>query len=644
MGCICYSLKSVTPFYCQYLAETRPDSALEIHLDTCDFSEEEIKEIFSTPRESIMIATGKMTEAWDRDAAVRQLSAAILGGADCVELRLDMPRDIREWLTTLAFNKECLVMLSYYNSHETPSKEILERTADSAFTYGADVVKIVTAGRSKEDYERILSLYDKYKPSTLMAYVAGENSTRSLLRAQDKGAPFFYLSPRHGGETFTGELCYSDLSKPGQILLRGEVTLPGSSSMAQRSILMASLCEGPTTIFGVTYSQGIQDALSVAQQLGAEVSAMPDKVTVTGHQDIPARGLVVKDNVINVGESRLLARYCIPIAGLSRRPVTIIGEGALLGAEVDEYSDALGKTGLKVEYTEGRFLPVKVSGVMDGTDLSLDGSYGPEMISGLVVALSQCASPSEVYVHHEGSQLNLDLAATIGSWFGMEDDMSFFDYDEFSRTIHVRGSQRLKPVGGMALEGDWSCAAYLMAAAAMVGKLTFKGLKPDSEQAESLMMDMMDDGGIDIFREDNGDITVHRSIICPFSFVLADMPDLLAPLMVMALRAGGESCLQGFGDLRKTEAERAETLIRELRKLGADIWLEGQDIIIQGDEKFELRGGRCSCHGDPWIALALSVAGLICRKPLKIEGVECAEKVFPGFFKILGSLQGDNNT
>ena len=73
MGCICYSLKSVTPFYCQYLAETRPDSALEIHLDTCRFTEDEIKETFSTPRESIMIATGKIEGEWDRDAAVRQL-------------------------------------------------------------------------------------------------------------------------------------------------------------------------------------------------------------------------------------------------------------------------------------------------------------------------------------------------------------------------------------------------------------------------------------------------------------------------------------------------------------------------------------------------------------------------------------------
>ncbi|MBO4570945.1 MAG: type I 3-dehydroquinate dehydratase [Bacteroidales bacterium] len=639
MGCICYSLKSVTPFYCQYLAETRPDSAIEIHLDTCGFTEEEIKETFSTPRESIMIATGKMEGEWDRDAAVRQLSAAILAGADCVELRLDMPRDIREWLTTLAFNKECLVMFSYYNSHETPSTEVLEGIANTAFTYGADVVKIVTAERSQEDCDRLISLYDKYKPSTLMAFAAGDNATRTLLRAQEKGAPFFYLSPRHGGETFTGELCYSDLSKPGHIVLRGEATMPGSSSMAQRSILMAALCEGPTAIFGVSDCAAVRDAISVARQLGADILEEEGKITVTGHQDIQARGLVAKDNIISVGESALLARYCIPLAGLSRRSVTVTGEGTLLAMEVNEYSEALSKTGLKVEYTSGRFLPVSVSGAMDGADLNLDGTCGPDMISGLVLALSQCASPSEVYVHNEGSQLNLDLAATIGSWFGMEDNMSLFEYDEFSRTFHVRGAQRLKPVGGMVLEGDWGCAAYLMAAAAIAGKVTFKGLKSDSEQAESLMMDMMDDGGIDIFREDNGDITVHRSIICPFSFVLADMPDLLAPLMILALRAGGESCLQGLYDLRKDDALRAELIIKEFRRIGADVWIEGNDIYIQGDEKLELRGGRCSSHGDPWLAVALQTVSIICRKPLRIDGIECAEKVFPGFFKLIESLR-----
>lgn len=639
MGCICYSLKSVTSFYCQYLADTRPEAALEVHLDSCNFSQEEIKELFSTPREAIMIATGRLCGEWDRDAAVADLSAAILAGADCVEIRLDMPQDIRNWLVSLAFNKGCQLILSYYNSSKTPSKEELVKIADSAFSQGADVVKIVTAGRSVEDMERVASLYADYNPSSLMAFTAGDHALRSLFKARDAGAPFFYISPRHGGETFTGELCYSDLSKAGQILLSGSVRLPGSSSVAQRSILLASLCEGTTTIYGVSHSDDVGSALSLALQLGAEVSSEGDKVTITGHQDIPARGLVAKDDTLFVGSSGLLARYCIPIAGLSRRGVTVAGADSLSTSDIAEYREALSAIGLTVEYTGGRHLPVKVSGTMDGTDLRIDGAAGPDMISGMVLALSQCSSPSEIYVHNEGSRLNLDLSATIGSWFGMEDDMSFFEYDEFSRTIHVRGGQRLKPVGGMALEGDWECATYLMAAAAMFGKVTFKGLSTESEQAASLMMDMLDDGGIDIFREDNGDITVHRSIICPFSFRIIDMPALFAPLMLLALRAGGESCIQGLGEISPDGMLRADACIREFKRIGADIWMEGDDVYILGDEKLVLNGGSCSCHGDPWLAVALSIASLLCRKPLKIEGVECAERVFPGFFTILESLK-----
>jgi len=50
MGRICFSLKKTSASYCRFLAEVRPDDAIEVRLDENEFEEAEIRDIFSCPR------------------------------------------------------------------------------------------------------------------------------------------------------------------------------------------------------------------------------------------------------------------------------------------------------------------------------------------------------------------------------------------------------------------------------------------------------------------------------------------------------------------------------------------------------------------------------------------------------------------
>lgn len=361
MGLICYSLQKVSPFFCVFMAETRADHAVEIRLDLCDFTEDDIKNIFSTRRKSILVAAGHISSEWDEETAVRQLSAAILAGADCVDIGVEMPLESRNWLMSLAMNKGCLIILSYHNYRYTPPTGELIKIADTAYQAGADMVKIVTTAETAEDAARVISLYDSehFKNDTLIAFAMGIKGVASRLDSYTHGAPLFYMAPRRGKQTAKGQLCYSDFVKPREIMLRGDVPLPESKSVAQRAILLAALCEGETNLYGFHGSEDSESALSVAIQLGAEISVDGDKLTIIGHQNIPENGLVVKDNTFYVGESGLLARLCIPLAGLSKEPVRIVGEKTLLQRKVSEHKGALKKMGLTIEYTEGDYLDRK---------------------------------------------------------------------------------------------------------------------------------------------------------------------------------------------------------------------------------------------------------------------------------------------
>ncbi len=639
MGLICYSLSRIDPFYCRFFAEGRPGNAVEIRLDLSDFNEAQIKEIFSIARESYLVAAAHISREYDSQKAVRQLSAAIMAGADYVDISLDMDQPSRAWLISLALNTGCRIILSYHNYKCTPSADELAMIADSAFRESADIVKIVTTAEKEEDNDTVISLYKRYKPETLIAFAMGLKGVESRLESYHLGAPLFYLTPRRGFETADGQFCYYDFVKPQSKILKGEPKIPASKSMAQRAILLAAMSEGKTKIYNFSTCADTESALSIAIQLGADVTVEGTALTIEGHQNIAENGLRIKDNTLFVGESGLLARLCIPLAGLSREPVKVIGEKTLLTRHISEHRGALRRIGLKVEYTDRDFLPVTVSGGLKGANIQLNGVHGSQMISGMMLALSQCAADSVLHVEHLTSAPYLDLTATIGSYFGLKDPSFPEDERDDTRTYFIDGCQKFKPVGGMQLEKDWSSAAFFLVAGAMMGNITISGLKIDSEQADSVIYDFLDQCHVDIVRRKNGDINVRKSIICPFSFDLTDAPDLFAPLVLLALRACGESCIEGIDRLKNKESNRAKTFLQEFRSIGADMFTVGGTLYIEGSERLRLRGGKCSSHGDHRLAMALSIASLISVEPVEIDDTECISKSFPGFLEELEKLR-----
>ena len=155
----------------------------------------------------------------------------------------------------------------------------------------------------------------------------GAAGTPSRLKSVTLGAPLYYVS-RAVDLRLHPAACYYNLLE-SEIMLKGEVDIPSSKSFEQRAILLSALAEGTTRLYNLTLCDDTQSALSVAWQLGADISFEGRTLILTGNQRIHEKGLVVKDNKLFVGESGLLARLCIPLAGLSDSDILIVGEKTL---------------------------------------------------------------------------------------------------------------------------------------------------------------------------------------------------------------------------------------------------------------------------------------------------------------------------
>lgn len=660
MGQLCYSLGKATVNNCNFMVHTRGDQAVELRLDLCELEEDDIKEIFSRRRTTTLIAACHAGLPSEYDKVSESLITAILAGADYVDIDLFFPRARREFLMNLAFTKGCKVILSYHNYSDTESLEHLLEIAKTAEQCGADIIKIVTTAHTDRDCATVLSLYEHFEARKLVAFAMGDEGYATRLISFEKGAPFFYLSTTREGRTATGQPTSFDFVRPKDIILKGEAVLPASKSFAQRAILLAALATGSTKLYGITLCDDVRAAIGVAQTLYADVSLEGEVLTVTGRQNIREEGLKVRGNRFFVGESAFLARLLIPLAGLSGERITIEGEKTLLRRKIDDHKIGLRKLGLKVSYTDRAYLPVTVEGrLRSGGYHVLSGMKSSQMISGLLIALSLCPENTILEVERITSEPYVELTAYVASFFGIdgisiEDGRDVFPDDDAAVDIlaendlddipadmvfNIEGSRIAKPVIGIELEKDWSSAAMLMAAAAIAGNVTFRGLDPYSRQADSMILDLMHHCRIDVVENDDKSINVRKSVINPFFFDIVDSPDLFAPLFILALCAEGESVIAGIRRLHNKESDRVKTFVEEFRKLGAVIHTSNDEMLVFGHEYPYLKGAKCSSHGDHRLAMALKVAGLVTRGKVAIDDVSCIDKSFPDFLEQFEKLR-----
>ena len=658
MGRICYSLKQTSASYCRFLAGVRPDDAVEVRLDENEFSEEEIRDIFSCSRKSKLIATCHVSLPSQVEDAARQLTTAVLAGADYIDIPLDFPENSRQWLMNLALNHGTRVILSWHNYTHTDAPERLLALAEQARQQGADIIKIVTTAHTPEDAAAVLSLYDHFEPGRLLAFAMGAAGHASRFTAFEKGAPFLFVAPTRSSVTAPGQPSWFDLLPDAAIKFRGEAPVPASKSFAQRAILLAALASGTTKLYGVTLCEDVSSAIRVAQALFADITLEGTTLTIEGHQDILRKGLRVRDNTLFVGESGLLARLCIPLAGLAKEDILITGEKTLLRRKLDDHRAALRELGLQLRFTDRCHLPVLVKGHLTPGDVDVDGQKGSQMISGMLLALSQCDKESSVFIENVTSEPYIHLTTYIASFFGlagykcpeldggeamdadMDSDLDDGPEDPMNRTWFIKPQQQITPVQGLEVERDWSAAAMMLVAGAVAGEVTVRHLDPYSCQSDAVIFDLLKNNDVDVEVADNNrTVTVRKSILRPFFYDITDAPDLFAPLFVLAAFSEGESVIAGIERLKNKESNRAATFAEEFRKLGVQSASSHNQMIIYGHENHRLLGASCSSHGDHRLVMALMVASLYADGPVKIDDTDCVAKSFPEFLDIFNRLK-----
>lgn len=384
----------------------------------------------------------------------------------------------------------------------------------------------------------------------------------------------------------------------------GTVSAPPSKSMAHRLLICAGLSKGISHISGVDLNEDISATIDCLRALGASCSVAGDTVTVRGVDMREAR----PEQALCCRESGSTLRFFIPLALLCGRAVLFTGTERLLARPLNVYAQLCAERGFAFGQTKSC---VQVNGKLAAGEFIIPGDISSQFITGLLFSLPLTEGDSVIRIKPPvESRGYIDLTLQALHAFGIRAHW----HDAY--TLVVPGNQQYTAVD-MAVEGDYSGAAFFAALNALGADVAITGLSPDSLQGDK------------VYEE-------HFKSICNGHPVIdiADCPDL-GPILFAVAAAKNGAVFTGTRRLKIKESDRAAAMAQELAAFGTDVIVKDDEVEVRSGA-FHKPEGVLTGHNDHRIVMSLAV--LLTLTGGQIHGAQAVRKSFPDFFEKLRDL------
>ena len=432
--------------------------------------------------------------------------------------------------------------------------------------------------------------------------------------------------------------------------LRGRIRVPGDKSISHRGLLLAALANGESTIRGLSDGGDVANTRAIIEALGATVVEDRDHADLPELQMIRVRGgrLGQAGHDLDVGNSgtgiRLLAGL---LAGL---PFTSVldGDASVRRRPMGRVLEPLRAMGASV--------------IASGVDIGEDAGLAPLNIRGgglrgieyrLPVASAQV----------KGCLLFAGLSAD-GPTTVVEDRPTRAHTEELMAATgieivrsHTDGLDRVTVSPGRPdafthdVAGDPSQAAFWAVGASILPGSEVVVANVYEGPGRAGFMKVLTRMGVALNHDPNsGDLTVRppASGVLSATTVRSDevpgLVDEVPVLVVAAACADGETIFEGVGELRFKESDRLATVESELGRMGAEVKVEGDRLVVRGRSGRRLRGTAVNAHHDHRIAMSCAVAGLVADGPTDISGWNAVATSYPTFAEHLAALLDAGST
>ena len=337
--------------------------------------------------------------------------------------------------------------------------------------------------------------------------------------------------------------------------IRGTVKAPPSKSYSHRAVILASLAHGTSKLYDVLYSEDVLASIRACEALGAVISKKKE-IILKGGKSVKTDYLEVQgtggklhntnpEDMIDLANSGTTLRIMTSLAALSDNEVVFTGDDSLKTRPMGALLDALKPLGVKTVSINGNDkAPLKIFPGYQGGESEILGSISSQFISSILISspLTEQGVFLEVFPQFV-SKPYVDMTISIMKTFGVEvgaEETGLHDVCTSCEERCLGVDYSVEPQSyescDYVVEGDYSSASYLLAAAAIAGgDIRVQNLFKNSKQGDKLIIDILKDMGVDITVFDDYLIVKSDGNLKAVSEIdLADAPDLRLTVAVLA--------------------------------------------------------------------------------------------------------------
>jgi 3-phosphoshikimate 1-carboxyvinyltransferase len=407
--------------------------------------------------------------------------------------------------------------------------------------------------------------------------------------------------------------------------VRAQVTIPGSKSVTNRALILASLATTPSTIRKPLISRDSELMSAGLAALGISITGSDDAWQITPAPLLgPAR--------VDVGNAGTVMRFLPPLAALAQGDISFDGDPRSYERPLGPVIKALEELGIEIDHGGRYSLPmvIKARGKIKGGALTIDASASSQFLSALLLVAP--SMEEGITVTHRGGALpsmpHIEMTVAMLRDFGAD-----VTVDPAAQSWSVKAGELHGK--DLVIEPDLSNASpFLSIAMVCGGSITISDWPHATTQPGDQLRDIFTQMGATVELSDNGLTLTGGSSIHGIDIDLHDVGELTPSIAALAALADSPSHLRGIGHLRLHETDRLAALTREINSLGGNVVEEETALHIT---PAPLHAGVFHTYEDHRLATAGAVIGLV-TPGIEVENVATTRKTLPDFPGLWNSL------
>jgi len=439
--------------------------------------------------------------------------------------------------------------------------------------------------------------------------------------------------------------------------LKGSINLPGDKSISHRAAMIAAMATGESHLTNFSSSSDCSSTLGCLEQLGIQIERNGYEVRIGG---AGPRGFSAPKEPLDCGNSGSTIRMLAGLLAGQDFSATVTGDESLRGRPMRRIIEPLEMMGAAFQSRDG-YPPLRITGRQPLRSISYELPVASAQLKTCLLFAGLLANGRTEVIEKRGG--TRDHTERMLRWFGVDTETGASPSDGELLSKHfVEGPARFAG-RNVAIPGDFSSAAFLIAAAAFLPESELEiqdvGLNPTRtkllELLRALGASIETTGTSEICNELSGtlhlrgpagrataDSSLNRESRIPLSPVTVEgemaaaLIDELPLVAVIGTQLPVELIIRDAKELRFKETDRIAATVANLRAMGAEVEEQADGLTVNGTAK--LHGAKLESFGDHRIAMAFTIAALLAEGESDLSGSECVAISFPEFFECLESV------